>query len=442
MASDQLAMQQFAEYKAEHSKTMQKLESQVERLLEESRRKDEALAAERERAREERHKSELSLIREQLRMMSEAPKVESKGTADMVAALAPFAPVLAAMVTSRETSASKSLEVQQQGLASLMNATLSQANKPDSTTEMLKTFGPLLIPFVKDMMDNKSPEKQALLYNAMAENSLSSLAMMAQLIESFASQGGDPDPWWLGPVKEALGGVVGMTEAYMMSKGGLPGQAPQAPRQIAATATASASAPKPTQPTQTQFAAPSYKTEDADTRAAAPTDPDVYEQAEVVDDVPSPDPVRARSRADRAMQFASTGVKPGNGVEDTLSQGERTLLAFLPEAFQTPEWRAIVVALQRQEDPEDVADLCASYILHLINFNLLPDALSDITVDPARALDRLLQPLPIMQHNPEYAVAVMQQTIEMLIEAEAIETPEPIAEIDDAPAPPVAQHAS
>jgi hypothetical protein len=36
----------------------------------------------------------------------------------------------------------------------------------------------------------------------------------------------------------------------------------------------------------------------------------------------------------------------------------------------------------------------------------------------------------------------MQQTIEMLIEAEAIETPEPIAEIDDAPAPPVAQHAS
>lgn len=404
VASDQLAIRQFAEYKAETAKSMAKLEAQVERLLDDNRRKDEALAAERERAREERHRSEMQLIREQLKMMGETPKVEAKGTADMIAALAPFAPVFAAMVTSRESSSSKSLEVQQQGLATLMNATLSQANKPDGTSELLKTFLPLALPFIKDIMEQKGPQAQAQLFNSMVENNLSQVAMMAQLIEAFASQG-DSEPWWLPMIKETLGGVVGMTEAYMQSKGGLPGQ--QANMLPANT-------PRPSAPPMLAGA-----TYNADT------------PAEVVDTSPPPNPARAKARAERATQQVATGTKPGNGIEDTLTTTERMMLNMVPNTFQTHEWRAIIIALNREKDIDEVAELVAGHIVHLINFNMLPKEIEDVIEDPARALDRLLAPMPIMQRNADYGIAVMQAVIELLVEYEAVVSPTSLVEDDD-----------
>jgi hypothetical protein len=449
VASDQLAMQQFSEYKAETSKMIAKLESQVERLLDESKRKDEALAAERERAREERHKSELQRIEQMLQMQMEqrnAPRGDS-GNAKWLEALPAFAPVLGTLIQARESSASKSLEVQQQGLMQLMNATLSQANEPGSTSEMLKTVAPLLLPFFKDMMEQKSPAAQAQLFNSMVENNLSQVAMMAQLIEAFASQG-EQEPWWLPMIRETLGGVVGMTEAYMQGKG-LPGQLPnqQPQRQLSSGAQA---------PQMQSFAMPPQAGATYSTDEAAPPQMqaaydggsviEVPEEAEEVQPIPSP--ARARAKAERATTEAMTGIKPGNGIEDTLKAGERMMLGMLPAEFQTPEWRAIVIHVERQEDVEQVAELTAHHLLHMINFNTLPGVLHDLVEDPARALDRLLAPLPVMRKNPDYAIALLNQVIDILVEAEAVVEPPKMAEVEEveeqeaAPASPATAQAS
>lgn len=426
VASDQLAMRALADHKAETAKTISKLEAMVEKLADENKRKDEALAAERERAREERHKSELQRIEQMLKMQMEAGNKQQPADSGMgkwIEALPALAPVLAAMVTARESSTSKSLEVQQQGLTTLMNATLSQANKPDSTSEMLKTFAPLLLPFIKDIMEQKSPAAQAQLFNSMVENNLSQVAMMAQLIEAFASQG-DEDPWWLPVIKETLGGVVGMTEAYMQSRGGLPGQRP-AIQQLGSG--------------QQRVEMPPEVIDDAPVGATYQTVKSNVIEAPM--ELSNPD--KAKSKAKRATEQAMTGIKPGNGIEDTLSVKERAMLSMLPAEFQSVEWRAIVVTVEREHDVEEVADLCASHIIHLINFNMLPESLQDVVEDPARALDRVLSPLPVMSRNRDYGVDLMNKVIDILIEEEAVVEPPTIveeeAEVVEAPATPAAQ---
>ncbi len=417
VASDQIVLRQLAEYKAETAKLLAKQEAAIDRLNDELKRKDTELQREREHARDEKHTAEMAMLREQIRAGNDRPQVqETKGSAEMIAALAPFAPVLAAMVTSRESSASKSMEVQQKGLASLMSATLSQANKPDSTSEMLKTLLPLALPFIKDMMNAKSPDAQAKLFNNMVENNLSQVAMMAQLIESFAGSG-DNEPWWLPMIKETLNGVVGMTEAYMQGQG-LPGQAPvqmppgvPAPQQMPAGQT-----PIP--------AGASYSTEGEE-----------FPEAEVV---AGPNVEAAKARADAAMQQPITA---GNGLEDTLTMPEKMILSQLPPEYQTAEWRAIAIALHREAELEGVSMMTANHIGHLINFNLLPPALQDVETDPARALDRLLAPMPVMKRNPEYAIAVLKAVVEMLIEDGFVTQPAPLAEPTEAPTPEVAEEA-
>jgi hypothetical protein len=429
VASDTLAMQQHAEYKAETAKTIAKLEGTVDKLIADNKRTQDSLAREREAARDEKHKSELQRIEQMMQVMMDKrsePVVAQKanGTIDIIAAMAPFVPVFAAMVTSRESSASKSMEVQSAGLNQLMTATLSQANKPDSTQELLKSLLPLAMPFISQLMEAKSPGAQAQLFNSMVENNLSQVAMMAQLIESFATQGGQEEPWWLPMIRETLGGVVGMTEAYMQGKG-LPGQLPATPRQLPP------GAPAPQMQTM--------ETPPVSGFASYGTDGDDSQLAEIVDVPALPNPAAARARGERATQEVMTGIKPGNGIEDTLTMQEKVMLSVLPADFQTPEWRGIVVAVERQEDVEDVADLCASHIVHLINFNLLPRHLMDVVEDPARALDRVLGVLPVMKANPEYGVDLINGVIDILIEAEAVTPPPTIAEEtpaeEEAPAP-------
>ena len=91
------------------------------------------------------------------------------------------------MITANRDATAKSLEVQQQGLQSLMQATLSQTNKTSDLEKMITTIGPLVMPLISENMKSRGPEAQAGLFQAMAENNLNSVAMMAQLIEAFAS---------------------------------------------------------------------------------------------------------------------------------------------------------------------------------------------------------------------------------------------------------------
>lgn len=414
VASDQLALKQYQEHKAETARLIAKLESAVERQTEENRRLMDQLNQERERAREERHKVELEMLREQMKLLGErkpeAPKENE--LLKVAAALAPFAPVLSAMVTSREASASKGLEVQQAGLSTLMQATLQQANKPDPVSTMLTTLGPVVIPLFKEMLDAKSPKAQAELFNSMVENNLNTVAMMAQLIEAFGNQGGD-EPWWMAPIKEALGGVVGMTEAYMQGKGGLPGQ--QTPSLSGVPQAAFANPPAKAVAAQT---ASTYTTQDAPSVEA----PEV--EAELV---PSSNG-NGQSAAASKMEAE---------LNPTFKQ--KMLLGMLPTEFQTPEWRAIVIGLLNQSDPEQIASLIASHIEHQIDFGLVPVLLAGVDDDPVTVLTRLLSALPIYRENKEYVDTVIYHVATLLIDDEYVEPVEPehvvAASLDQQPPP-------
>jgi hypothetical protein len=420
VASDQLALKQYQEHKAETARQIAKLESMVERQADDNRRLQEQLASERDRAREERHKVELEMLREQMKLIGER-KPEPAKELDIVkiaATLAPFAPVLSAMVTSRETAASKGLEVQQQGLSTLMQATLSQANKPDAVSTMLTQLGPVVIPLLKDMMDAKSPKAQAELFNSMVENNLNTVAMMAQLIEAFGSQGGD-EPWWMAPIKEALGGVVGMTEAYMQGKGGLPGQ--QLPP--------GAAMPQMGPPAQAPAA---FK------QGLAGAQPSMYTT------VPTQETIVQNE--DGSIE-AEAEVIPSNGQSEAASEMEASLnpsvqqkmmLKLLPAEFQTPEWRAIVVGLLNQNPAEPLAELIARHIEHLIDFGMLPMALASVQDDPVTTLSTMMQPLPVYQQNQAYIDDVIYRIAQQLIDDEYVEPVTPAPPDHDQPAPPAA----
>ena len=143
VASDALAIRQLEEQKAEARAQIAKLEEQNKSLQEKLDRMLDEMKSERERAREERHRLEMEQLRKEMELnrTQRAPQTDT----NWLAALAPFAPVLTGMFQSRDNAASKSLEVQQAGLKTLMEATLAQSNKPDKSMEM---FTNVIMPMI------------------------------------------------------------------------------------------------------------------------------------------------------------------------------------------------------------------------------------------------------------------------------------------------------
>jgi hypothetical protein len=432
IASDALALRQLEQQKSEAQTQIAKLEAQNHALQEKLDRLLEDMKQERERAREERHRLELEAIKKE---MLSSRKDEGSDWTKVAGALAPFAPVLAAMVQSKEQAGAKALEIQQAGLQSLMQATLQQANKPSGLTELL----PVVLPMVKEMMDSKSPKAQAELYNSMVENNLNSVAMMAQLVEAFASSGKE-EPWYLPMIRETLGGIVGMTEAYVQGKGGLPGQ-----RGTPETAPRALPAPQQPQPQPQQQAQPTtslavgkaaYSTfEDLEPARPAPT----LQRTPLVTTPPAPTVEAQPVVVVEAQPEEPEDEEPEDllAIERELRESaqvsHRMLLTMLPQEWQTTEWRIVLLRLHSgDEDAEDVAETLANYIAELVEQNALPGGLADVQTDPARALDRVFAFLPVMRENPEYATAVIRASIERLLALGVVRAPEPLAHVVNA----------
>lgn len=378
LASDQLAMQQLAETKsalakleeryAQESKEAARLRSEMEKRLEEQRRE----------AQEAKHRSELELVRAtmasqqaetkaMLTAMRETKPEPVDRTAQIqafTAIAAAIAPVIATFISASKESSSKALEVQQNGLATLMNATLAQANRPDPTMEMFKTMGPMLIPLLQGLMDQKSPATQAALFNTVAENQLNSVAMMAQLIESFS--GGDKDePWWLPMVRETLQGAVQVGQAMMEAN----------------------------QQTQQQQSQPRLP-------QSQPAFPQATGQAPVM----------------RDEEPAVRAVSPAQTNESKTALGG--IMAMLPERFRTPEWRLILTNMHDETMPVgDVAEMLAEHIAHCIRFDVLPEQLEGVLESPEEVLGEVLSVLPLARKSPERGQEIIAQTIVVWTEA-------------------------
>ena len=389
-SSDEVALRQVADLKGELGALRAESKAMLAKLGDENARLREQLA-ERERAVEaERHRAELSALTARIEAMQQIqsrPQPEAKSSVtDWAPLAAAVAPVFGAWISAQSQASAKSLEVQQQGLQSLMQATLGQASKTSDVEKLITTLGPLVMPLISENMKSRGPEAQAGLFQAMAENNLNSVAMMAQLIEAFASAGGKEEPWYLPMIKEALGGVVQVAQAYTQQPGGLPGQQPIPPRPSGTLAAYSTLESEPVEPAQSTAIA----------KRPAPQQPKVPQNLEM-------------------------------------------LFSLLPGDFQTNEWRAILRGLHAEPAPaaDKLAAMLTSHLEHLVTFDMVPALLSQVREHPRPTLEALLEKLPVARSNPAYAKQVLDLTLAYLAEdgfAGASATNDEKAQAEEAPA--------
>lgn len=366
VASDELALKQLSDLKAENAKLAAKLEDLLGRHDQETARLRDELAAARVTAASQKHEAEMMALRSELAALAKArdaapakPALDATAIAGLVASAAP---IITAMITTKNSSVAEQSKLQFESMRTLMDATLNQANRESSTEKLLTTVLPMALPLIQNMLSHKDPEKQAALYEAMASNNLNSISMMAQLVEGFASAtAGGEEKWWVGVVREALGGVVQMTERYMQTPGGLPGQPP--PPQL------------PAQPVGHMAQAALYRTEPT----AAPAQPDAKRA------VP----------AQVALMFR-----------------------LLPQDFQSPQWKVVLETLHYEPPvaPEEAAELLAAQLEHLMKTQTMPKQFDGFLDEPRNVLEALLERLPVAVSRPQWASRVIDLTLTMLVE--------------------------
>lgn len=359
MASDELALKELAAAQATNAKLQAQLEHALAKL-------DDAKAD----AREATHRADVAALTAKLEAMASAPREAPKPAGPFgldpqtaVALVTGLAPVFIALVHGRASSAESATKMQFEATTSLMNATLSQANRESSLEKLLPVLAPLALPLIQNMLSHKDPEKQAALYEAMANNNLNSISMMAQLVEGMAQMtSGGEEKWWVGVLRETLGGVVQMTEKYMTTGGGLPGQAPT---------------PQLPQPTGHMTSAPMYRR----------------------DTPPAP--------------VATTATTPQREVPKEVS----ALFAFLPPEYRTPEWTYVLQTLH-YEPPvlaSEAAEVLAAQIETLAEAHALPAAFDGFFTQPGPVLESILERLPVSVRRPAWATEVLVLTLRHLV---------------------------
>jgi len=381
--SDQLAVDQLRRMEADRASLQTKLDALLERADARERDYEKQLREQQERHREELHNLRLEALKAELTAKTAAPAPQGLKVPELIAALAPFAPVFAAFVTSSKESATKSMEVQQQGLNQLMQLMVSQANRPSpDPLSAVEKLMPLLT-----AQRGGGGEGHAALVEALGNMNLQQTAMVAQLLEGLAAQGGgDSTPAWLPIVQQIGQGMLAMAQGAAADRQrAMLGTTPQfaaPPRSLGAPpAQVTRPAPQPT----------AYRTLDEEP-AQVPQAPQVAAPQPIV--TPPPQPM--------------VNLNPA-------------MLDYLPAEYRTPEWRAIIIALHEGQDPEHVGRMIGKHLDHLLDFDMLPSALGNFLVEPREALARLVQPLPIYTANHAYCEVVIEETLQALYQLGTLE---------------------
>ncbi len=359
VASDQLALKELGETKAAMAEMRAELKALNDKHDTETTRLRDQLAEEREKAREVRHKADMEMMQQRIELAQQQQQRQPQPEPSSMEKFAWLAPVLVAWLESNGAKSTKAIEMQQSGMKTLLEAGLQQNSKGDPGIEMMKT---IVMPMMLKQMDAKSPKALAELYNATTENNLNSVAMMAQLIEAFASNQ-ENEPWWLPMVKETMNGAMGITEHIMQSQ-----------------------QPQPQQPIQMQPGVPAPQQVAPEAQPAAQSA--VYTTEEP------------------AQQPEGAVVTPPPEPDRPQTVQQAVMLGMLPKDFQTPEWKTIVLKLHNERDLEKVVNLVTAHLQHLIDFEMLPEMLADIVDNPEEALTRVLHPLPAYTQRKDFVEAV------------------------------------
>jgi hypothetical protein len=357
-----------------------KADADAEAARERAQKLERELSKSEQRITEVRHEFEMKMMAQRLELMQHQQTNQSQKpmqTAEMIAALAPFVPVLVAMVQGSKESSSKAIELQMSGMQTLMNATLQQANKPaPDPLEVLTKIMPLVEQRKQD------PAAQVALLDALAQNQLRSVSMMAGLMEQLAAASAGPDapPMWQQLVQQVMGMLVAMGQGYVADTTPRLPAPPPPPQQR----TIQAQQQQPAQPVQR---AP--RTGALSSLDSVPTDP-------------TPAPIAPAQPLPGAVEILPPHV-----------------VAMLPLEFRSPEWQIILRELHMGREVHELGAILARHIAHLEDFAMLPAVLTGYADDPIVTFTELLRPLPAFNASPEsraYCERVVVATAEALVE--------------------------
>jgi len=380
--TEQFAAEQLRKAEATVAALTAKFDNLVQRSEERERQYEKLI-----RDAETKHREQLFAL--QIEHVKAGQANSNQSFASIAAALAPFAPVAAAYFTSGRDSAAKSMEVQQAGMSKVMELAVAQANRPaQDPTAMIEKFLPILLPL---MTQDRSASNIAL-FEAMSSMQMNQMALVAQMAETLAQQGPQDSPL-MAVIQNIMGNVGGLVNGW---------RADQQRAQLAAPPQMPVRAIAQSTPVQQPVAQP----------APQPGTSGVAYQSGEPPRAPAPQAPMAP-----LPPTSSGGLNPA-------------MLNLLPTEFRTPEWKRIIMALHTHEPSHKVGSMFAMHVGHLVHFDMLPQALSPILVDPHETLKLMLQQFPIYTQDQGYCEEVIEAAIQGLLHLGIIESAEDEPEVD------------
>lgn len=347
-------------------KQLEDLNKQREREAQQAREREAHL---REERREAERRADAERVEQRFREMTEMirqgqsakPVLSPEAIGSIVTGAAGIFTSL--MTANRDRDAiqaerqNKSQELQMNGIQTLMHATLAKGGGNQGLVDMMKIVIPAISPLALAWWESRSPRAQADLVATMAENNITTISLMAQLIQQFSEGQGD-QPYWLPMVQEVINGVVDTA------------------KQVAARSKEAGGA----QPPVASMHAP-----------AAPSHLQV-----------SPELAQALEGKQGTYGYQVTAQIFGH--------------AQFPVSFKTPPWAQILCAAHNQENVELVADFMAEHLLAL--GDEIPREIQMLWTFPERTLQAIFSTLPIAQANPDYTKRLIQTVVQKLADAE------------------------
>lgn len=314
------------------------------------------IEADRRKHEEEQRRLEREMFEKRMEMLAQqqsAPKGPSPMEA-LAPLFAAIAPVMAAYVQANKEKESKALEMQMQGMNTLLAAGTAKNNDDDKVLR-------LIMPLLQENIKSRSPEAQVKAMQMMSQQHLDMMGMAASLAERqqemLAQQTGNAEPM-VQLFANAFDGGLKVFQEYIQAKqaevereqrgaAGLPpGQA--APKQIAQPA---------------------------------------------------------------AGQAPQAAAKPAVAVPGTPGEQVAQLVKVHPQVpgdLKTAEWLRIIADVHDKRPVEDVATLLLKHLDALEAFGRLPEVLTDVFTNTDEALMRVLAALPINQQSPEYVKELIE----------------------------------
>ena len=425
LASDQLERERAERELAARMRAEAEVLSLRERSAERERQLERELADMKAQLMRSAHEAEMRALNDKIASLAAAvqagpSKPVTNSASEIAAMIAPFVPVLIALITSSKDSATAQMQMQQSLLTTLATKEPSAAPDPLAAGREIMT---MLAPFIQRAMAPREPAGPSLdMVRAMGEQQMQMAGMTANLLGVLAeSQAPEVAKPFLQQLIDNGPAIFATLGAFADQMKKLEPRTPPAPQRL--------QVPVPHQPVHRAAPPTTHATPAAP--AGPVTSATMYETAddglpvEVVD-------VASPSAADSAPTFAST---ESDGTAEPVTVDLSTFSAVLPPALTAPAWRQWMKALHRGEPASEVGGMLAALLAALGEGALPDDVQSAINADVRGFLVRMGMMTPMGQSNPLYIQQVVHQAVLVLASMGAGDDGDEDDDLDDEQAP-------